>query len=410
MTTPGALQVGDELELEIEDLAFGGDGVGAAVDGMRIFVPFAAVGDRLRVRITQRKKRFARAEIAALLHPAPQRTKPACVHFGSCGGCDYQHLTYEAEVAAKVAQLENLLTRVAQLEAPSVEPVVSAPRPLGYRNKVTLQQCPTAEDGPLFGYVGHDNKTIVPVGACPLALEGINERLATTYLQEQERRRLQKHKRIQLRQESSGRVSLSTGPSKKPRRVTERALSRELSIPLDSFYQVNPAVFHRLLQFVEQDLLAWQPSTLLDLYCGCGAFSLALADHVRHVCGVESSRPSLGAARFNATKLGLEHCTFIHAKTEDVLMDVLDAAPDLATSFVILDPPRTGCAAPVIEALRTLPVGRLIYVACDAAKLSRDLRALCADNLYELEQIALFDMFPRTAHFETVAILRSNCG
>ncbi len=399
--------VGDELELTIADIAFGGDGVGRTSDGLSVFVPFTAVGEKVRVRITQRKKRFARGEIVDLLKNSPERRKPSCMHFGTCGGCDYQHLSYEAEITAKSAQLTALIARIGHVSAEfAIAPIVPSPQPLGYRNKLVLQQCkPYPESGPGFGYVGRDKRTVLPIGACPLASEGINARLANTYLQPDERTRMEKHKRVTIREDATKRVYLSTGPTRKPRKVKERALDRELMLPLENFWQVNPTMFHRILVHIKELVIQRKPTTLLDLYCGSGAFALALADLVRHVCGVESHSAAVGAARACATRFALDHCTFIHGKTEDILDDVLTATPELQTSFAILDPPRAGCQPGTIDALRASPVATLAYVACDAARLARDLNLLCADGVYTIDSVGLFDMFPRTAHFESVAIL-----
>ena len=233
-----------------------------------------------------------------------------------------------------------------------------------------LQQCkPYPESGPGFGYVGRDKRTVLPIGACPLASEGINARLANTYLQPDERTRMEKHKRVTIREDATKRVYLSTGPTRKPRKVKERALDRELMLPLENFWQVNPTMFHRILVHIKELVIQRKPTTLLDLYCGSGAFALALADLVRHVCGVESHSAAVGAARACATRFALDHCTFIHGKTEDILDDVLTATPELQTSFAILDPPRAGCQPGTIDALRASPVATLAYVACDARQI-----------------------------------------
>ncbi|MFT5128599.1 MAG: tRNA/tmRNA/rRNA uracil-C5-methylase (TrmA/RlmC/RlmD family) [Rhodothermales bacterium] len=387
----------DVADVVINNVAFGGDGVAHLPDGMCIFVPFTAIGDEVHVRITERRKRFARGEVVRYTSKADTHAAPACSLFGRCGGCNYQHLTADEQVRLKVQQLEELLTRVGQLEnLPPVSPIVRGEKSYGYRNKLTVHAA--AAGG--VGLVARDNKTVLPITNCPLASEPINDRL---------RNRGQDAiagRHLIMRHTGTERVTCGQPKERHRRWLTENLGGSPVRVPLTGFYQVNPEVAGRMIAWLTRTVGELKPSHILDLYCGCGVFALSLAGLAEHICGVDSDRESIAAARHNSRHWKTKNCSFIHARLEEVVDEVLTAIPNRSRAVAILDPPRSGCDAKVIKSLLASPPGHLVYISCNAATLARDLRILCADGVYEPLQLAYFDMFPQTAHFECAVVLK----
>jgi len=396
----------------IQSIAFGGDGVARLEDGCVLFVPFTAVGDVAEVEITDQRKTFARAELRRLITPGPGRCEPVCRHFGRCGGCAYQHLDYAAEFEAKKAQLNDALRRIGGFrELPELSVAVPAPEILGYRNKLSLEPGkPDLTDQGYhlaYGYYQNDNKTFFTVKECPLARPEINRALPKAIrspLGKQNARRKPAPAKIVLRSDSQHECSFYFGfaPSKHPW-LHETVRGKNVMVPLGSFWQVNPPVADKLLKHVDQWARAIKADTLIDAYSGVGTFSLALTAEFKERILIESDAQAAEAANFNHQTLGLG-CIAISGLTEKALPKQLMHC-DLDATLVILDPPRTGCMPSVVEDLRKHSPADIIYVSCNPTTLARDLKALCADGKYAIDQLAMFDMFPRTGHFETAVKL-----
>jgi 23S rRNA (uracil1939-C5)-methyltransferase len=387
----------DVADVVINNIAFGGDGVGTLPDGMCIFVPFTAIGDEVHVRITERRKRFAHGEVVRSISKADTHVAPSCSLFRRCGGCSYQHLSADEQCRLKVQQLQELLTRVGQIDKlPPVAPIVRSPQDYGYRNKLTLHAAP----GGGVGLVARDKKTVLPITNCPLASDPINDRL----------RNLKKDdlggRHLIMRHTGQERVTCGKPKERHRRWLTESLGGKPVRVPLGGFYQVNPGVAGRMIKWMTQTVAELKPAHILDLYCGCGVFALTLSGLAENVCGVDSARESIATARHNSRHWKTQNCTFIHAPLEDVISDVLGAVPSRGRTVAILDPPRTGCAPPVIDAILADPPGHVLYISCNASTLARDLRKLCANGAYRPLQLAYFDMFPQTAHFESAVLLK----
>jgi 23S rRNA (uracil1939-C5)-methyltransferase len=406
------LTVGQTLELTIADLAFGGDGVARTEDGEVVFVPFTAAGDRALVEVVQTHARFARGEVKELLAPGPGRTEPVCPHFQTCGGCRYQHLTYETEVATKGTQLRDALHRLGGIaDVPELAVQAPSPADYGYRNKLRVEPLPEKHEtqkGPVvfYGYCQLDNKTYFELDRCPLAKDGLNELLPKAPRTDWGKRNANRDKPrpMTLRITDAGETHYYFGraPESIPW-LTETLLERPVRVPLGAFWQVNPGAADALVRTV-RDWFAESPTHwLVDAYAGVGTFALALGDLAERLVLIESDRNAALAADHNLMQWGLLG-KIMPGRTEKMLHGTLVRAPSRGTTLV-LDPPRTGCGPTVLKAILRHKPKQVFYVSCNASTLGRDLKALCAKGPYKLTRAGLVDMFPRTAHFESVVQL-----
>lgn len=374
----GPVAAGNRFSAAIHDLAFGGEGV-ARIGELAVFVPFVVPGERVEIEVTEVKQRFARARLVRVLEASPDRVRPPCPYFGDCGGCQYQHLEYAAQLRLKQKQVADVLERLGGFSQVAVEPVVPCPRPYGYRNRIMVR---TQWDKPKqrlnLGFIRYDNRLVVDIQECLIAEPVLNEQL----------RRLR-----------------AQPPPRGGLKVVLRIAPEGWVVPRDSFFQNNFHLLPRLVETVRDCLVASRARYLVDVYCGVGFFSLELAEAVEAFAGVELDHLAIQAARRNASLRGCRNGEFVAGNAEDLLPELLRRFHP-GTTTVLIDPPRRGCTPPIIERLRqTRPAG-VIYVSCQPDTLARDLRALCAGNLYELARVVPLDMFPQTRHIECVADLR----
>ena len=403
-TVPGVPDAAETLELDITDVGFGGKGV-ARHDGCVAFVPGALTGERVRATVTRRHKRFIECELAEVLTAAPERITPACPLADVCPGCAYQHVAYDTEVALKQAQLQSLLQRLAKVDPDVTEAPVPAPEPLGYRNKITLHS--QEQDGKtVLGYVGKDNETVIPISRCPLAMDRINAKLELLVGTEGFMTALQPGSHVTLRYtEPDGVLFWKGRRTRTDKRIFEETVLGKLRMPRDSFFQVNPAIADQVITAVMAKLGELKPGYVIDLYCGVGVFAIAAAQSgIGAVLGIDSDDAAIRAAHRNASKLGLEGVDFINARVEKVVTKAVKAV-DATKTTVIIDPPRRGLDVKVLEALCEAKPANILYVSCAADTLSRDIARFAAGG-YTLKTARLYDMFPRTAVFETVAWLQ----
>jgi tRNA/tmRNA/rRNA uracil-C5-methylase (TrmA/RlmC/RlmD family) len=372
------LQTGQVLELDITDIAFGGEGVGRVHDFV-VFVPFVAPGDRARVGITEVRKQFARARLLEVLRPGPQRVEPQCPHFGRCGGCQYQHLDYALQLQIKRRQVREHFVRIGGFVNPPVAEVIPCPQPYHYRNRIMVRsQWNGAEKRLIVGFLRHDNRWVEEIDECAIAEPALNQQL----------------KEIHRKPPPKGGI-----------KVTLRVMPDDWVLPRDSFFQNNFHLLPKLVETVRARLRLAGSRFLIDAYCGVGFFAIELAGLVERFAGVEIDQMAIRAARENARNRHIENGEFITAATEEWLPDVLKRFPREQTT-VILDPPRVGCVAAAIDQLRAAQPAQILYVSCHPATLARDLQRLGADGEYRLEQVIPHDMFPQTQHVECVADLR----
>jgi len=373
------IQLGDNLTLEIEDLAFGGEGVGR-VDTLVVFVPFVMMGERVEVEITELKKNFARARLVRVVTASPERVVPRCRYFGACGGCQYQHISYEAQLRVKQKQIADLFERMGKFPRAVVAPVIPCPTPYGYRNRIMIR---SQWNGPAkklhIGFVRQDNQFVEDLTECAIAEPVLNEQI------------------LQVR---------AKPPPKGGIKVVLRVQPENWVVPRDSFFQNNFFLLPKLVETVRGFLGASGAQHLIDLYCGVGFFGIELAEAVTAFAGVEYDQLAIQAARQNAAARGITNGEFIAAKVEDALPALLQKF-SAAQTAVILDPPRKGCWPATLELLRTTRPAQVIYVSCHPATMARDLNILTADGVFTLAGVQPLDMFPQTQHAECVADLRA---
>jgi 23S rRNA (uracil1939-C5)-methyltransferase len=440
------------IQLEILSVAPGGDGVAKLPDGRTVFLSHAAAGDRVRARLTEEHKTYARARIDAVLTPGPARVTPPCPVAGICGGCAWQHLDYQAQAAAKQGFLTESLRRIGKLAEPPVLPLWAAESPLGYRNKaqVPVTLMPDGSFGMGYYKEGSHNVVPLPEEGCRLVEPAVDAALrfaraelpslglgpydqakgtgtlrhvmarcnrkgetmlvivTRTPLSERVRKqasawitRLPGLLSVQNNiQDKTGNVVL--GPQTitliGPDQLEEDLGGLRFKLAASSFFQVNPSQTLKLWDALQASRPWKGTEKVLELYCGVGTLSLPMARLGVEVFGVESHGPAVDDARANAALNNLNSARFQVSDAEKAWADLPEGwTPDL----VLVDPPRKGLDAIVINALAEHAVPELLYVSCDPASLARDTARL-AEKGYILQQCQPVDLFPQTPHVESV--------
>lgn len=372
------IKIGDQISLKIQDIAFGGEGVGRTNDFV-VFVPFVIIGETVLVEITEVKKQFARAKLLRVEEASPERVVPECRYFTQCGGCQYQHLAYPAQLRIKQKQIADLFERVGKISQDVVAPVLPCPVPYGYRNRIMIR---SQWNGPakklVIGFIRSDNHFVEDIEECKIAEPALNEQI----------------KKVR-----------ANPPPKGGLKVVLRVQPEGWEVPRDSFFQNNFFLLPKLVDTVRDFLKAGGTRHLIDLYCGVGFFGIEAAEVVETFTGVEHDQPAIAAARKNAQARNLTNGEFISAKAETALPGLLKKFAAAQTS-VLLDPPRKGCWPELLKLLREGRPAQVIYVSCHPATMARDLNTLCGDGVFELVRLQPLDMFPQTQHVECVADLR----
>ena len=357
------------VDLRIQDVAFGGKGV-ARDKGKAVFVPFTIDGESVSAQIVREKKQFAEAELVDLRETSPNRVEPKCPYFGRCGGCAYQHIDYEHQLAIKSQQVLDVLKRIGKLQNLSINAVVPSPDVYAYRNRITVH----AQDGAV-GYFRRDSHDLIDVESCPIAMAEVNQALA--------------HLRASSPRNGHYTLRAQSGP-----RV---------------FSQTNDAVANSLRDSIVQ-LIPGNQELLIDAFCGAGFFSKALLDKFQRIIGIDWDRFAIAEATKNAT--GKE--TYITGDVEEELSssnltDLIGQVSEKQfgverTNTLIVDPPATGLTTSVRKSIVDLAPETVIYVSCNPATLARDVADL--QKSFSVKSVTPFDMFPQTAEIEVVAQLR----
>ncbi len=390
---------GELLELTVERLAAGGDGVARSPDGVTVFVPLAAPGDRLRVRVTETRRRYRRAEIVEVLAPGAARVPPRCAAFGRCGGCAWQHLDYAAQLDAKRAILADALQRIGGHTLDRRPDIVPSPEPYGYRMRARV----LARRGTV-GYRARRSHELCATSECPVLAPGLLAALDEVRERTASRREFSEWE-IGLGSDGAVHVAESGAPP-----VTSDPSSAILEVGADAlllspgtFSQANGLLWDALHERVVE--AAGRGERVLELYAGAGFFTLGLARRFGRVVAVESSRSAAADLRGNLSRAGIRDVDVIEAAVERVVPRRIDTRPDV----VVLDPPRAGLPEPVCRGIADLTPRRIVYLSCDPATLARDTARLVAHG-YALERTEGFDLFPQTAHLEALAVLERRAG
>ncbi|HJS19012.1 MAG TPA: class I SAM-dependent RNA methyltransferase [Anaerolineales bacterium] len=401
------------LIISLEKFAYGGDAMGRLDDGRAVFVPFGLPGERVRVRLTEEKRGFARAELLEVLEASPQRVAPRCIHFGVCGGCHHQNLSYEEQLKAKTEILRDQLTRIGRIENPPVREMVASPSPWNYRNHVQFH---LTDEGKL-GYMTVGISKVFPLSECHLPEGSINSLWPQLEFEPElslERVSLRsgadKELMLVLDSDSPEPPELEIEAGISVAHVYEensvviagndhvviRVLDRQFKVSAASFFQVNTAMAEKMVEHLITSLPVSSSTVLVDIYCGVGLFSAFLAPNCERVIGIESS-PS--ACEDFATNLDeFENVELYEGLAEDVVPHLgLDA------DIVLVDPPRAGLEKRVVDGILKLTPQMIAYVSCDPSTLARDAARFIQGG-YRLKDVRPFDLFPQTFHIESISI------
>jgi tRNA/tmRNA/rRNA uracil-C5-methylase (TrmA/RlmC/RlmD family) len=362
------------VDLKIEDIASGGKGVGRE-HGKAVFVPYTIEGELVSAEIVREKKQFAEAELVEVKESSPYRVTAGCPYFGHCGGCAYQHVDYEHQLAIKWHQVRNVLQRIGKLKDIPLRPIIPSPKQYEYRNRITVH----AQDG-VIGFFRRDSHRLIDIERCPISCDEVNRGLTEL------RERNPRDGHYTLRTSSSPRV----------------------------FSQTNDEVANALRDLIV-DLVPPHQNLLIDAYCGAGFFAKALLNSFERVVGIDWDKFAIAAAKENATEKEI----YIAGDVEEELQQIgavhLNRPPrandpvsgrlrSIAPTTIIVDPPATGLSASARKAIVNLAPTTLIYVSCNPATLARDLKEL--QEKFTIHSVTPLDMFPQTAEIEAVAHLQ----
>ncbi len=412
------------FDIDLITMVYGGDAMGRLPDGRAVFVPYGLPGERVRVRLTEQKKSFARAKLLEVLQPSPERITPACASYAACGGCHYMHMAYETQLRYKTAILTDQLTRIAGIQNPPVAPIRPSPQEWHYRNTVQFHLTPSGK----LGFQEPGSHSVVPIEECPLCVPAIDEVWPLLDFADENGQAVPGLERIQLRagaeddmllvMESNDPVppeftidlpinAVFVGPGgfeenaplvlSGDQYIVMEALGRSFRVSAGSFFQVNIGQAENMVRYLLGQLPADNNPFLLEVYAGVGLFSAFLAPKTDRVIAIESAPSAVEDFAVNLDEF--DHVELYDAPAEAVLPG-LDTRPDI----VLVDPPRAGLALEALDALVRIDAPTLAYVSCDPATLARDVKRLLTAG-YSLQSVQPFDMFPQTYHIESISIL-----
>jgi 23S rRNA (uracil1939-C5)-methyltransferase len=448
-------QQGSLCEVAIANLSNSGDGVGRWQDRV-VFVPDTVPGDRVIVRLLRVKPGYAHGKLVERVEDSPHRVRPSCIVADKCGGCQWQSVSYDQQIAAKYQQVVEALERIGGLANPPVRPVLPSD-PLAYRNKVTYPLRRSPDGVVQAGYYQKNSHRLVNLNQCPVQDARLNPLLAEVKLDIQTRgwsiydedKHRGKLRHLGLRigrrtgemlltlvstawalpgleeqaeqwmqrypnlvgvaiNQNGDRTNAIFGAE--TRCVAGRSYLREqfadleFNIHPNTFFQVNTEQAEVLVRQIESLIPFQGTETLVDVYCGIGTLTLPLARRVKQAVGLEVQAEAIAQAWFNAELNSIENVRFEIGAVETHLAPLfaaLDSEPDI----VLLDPPRKGCDPSVLNTLMEVHPRQLIYMSCNPSTLARDLKVLCHDGGYQLQVVQPADFFPQTPHVECVAFL-----
>jgi 23S rRNA (uracil1939-C5)-methyltransferase len=444
---------GEELELRIDSLAYGGNGVGR-VNGFVVFVRGGLPGDHVRARVTKTKRGFAEAVAEAVLEPSGDRVEAPCRHFGICGGCRFQDLGYDAQLAAKEQQVRDALTRIGHIADPPLEPILPAASVYGYRNKleysfaagehgvelgfhragrwdevVGIDECLLTTDlgnairlavrdwareerlepydqAAGTGYLRH---LVVREGrntgqALVLLVTAPGERFETGYLVDV-LRRFPEVRSVYwaINDTPSERTNVPAALLWGEEAIEEEILGLRFRLRPGAFLQTNTEMAEQLYALAREYSGLTGTENVLDLYCGTGTIALALAGDAHMVWGLEISEEAVACAIENAELNGIANTRFFAGNVGQTLEELVEESgrPDV----VVVDPPRAGLAGKALRRTGALGADRIVYVSCNPTTLASDVQVLRDEFGYELRRCRPVDMFPHTPHVESVSLL-----
>jgi len=442
-----------ELELEIESLAFGGNGV-ARLNGFVVFVRRGLPGDKVRARVTKVQRRHAEALATDVIQPSPLRVEAPCKHYPACGGCRFQDLAYEAQVESKEAQVADALRRIGGIAEPPLEPILPAEEIFHYRNKLEYSFA-QREDGPTLGLhkagrwdevleieycwlttdLGNAIRNAVREWARGDRLVGYDQAEHTGYLRHLVVREGRNTGQVLVQLVTAPGEKFDTGgfvdtlrqfpevrsihwsvnetsaevtnlPTKLlwgDEAIEEQLCGLRFSVRPNAFLQTNTRMAERLYGIASEFAALTGEETVYDLYCGIGTIGLLLARDALTVWGVDVSEESIACALENAELNGIGNAAYFAGNVGQALEDLHARSGD--PDVVVVDPPRAGLAGKALKRLGEIGAPRIVYVSCNPTTLAGDLKRLRDDYGYALRRAKPVDMFPHTPHVECVALL-----
>jgi 23S rRNA (uracil1939-C5)-methyltransferase len=429
VVAPADERTGQIFEVEIERIVPGGFGL-AHAGGYTLLCALAAPGDRVEVEITSTRGRACFARIKRIIEFSPARITPPCPYFGRCGGCDFQQLDYNSQLAAKLDIIRDAMRRTSRLAQLPEVTITPAPREWNYRSRIEWQHDALRSR---LGYFERGSHAIVDVTYCPVAAPELERTLAELRAGMHEEGSTGEASEFRAMVGDAGEVALTPRTEKFPRTELRRTIRGETyRYSAECFFQINHDLLPDLIAEALRPIQNHKPAAAtqaatsfpqgdnfsssdifpsgdmaLDLYCGVGLFTLPLARLFRRVIGVESHTVSASYARTNLAGANLigDDLSRAQVANESVKDWLARNAHDLPqVDFVLLDPPRAGAEAATVASLINLKPSRIAYVSCDPVTLARDIGLFSAAG-YKLESLRAFDLFPQTHHVETVAHL-----
>lgn len=445
------VKLGDEVFVTIHGIGSSGEGVGR-VDDFTVFVPFALPGETVKVSINMVKKTYATGRLLEIITMAPNRIDASCELYGSCGGCQLQHITYEGQLSLKTQKVKDVIERIGHQNPDLVKPALGPKEPWAYRNKMQMPVGGTKDDIQM-GFYAMGSHDIVQGTNCPIQDEGNNIIAQACYdiAKELQIEPYDEHTGKGVLRHVIGRIGQSgwmiilvTATEQLPHKekwveklteripqvetivhnvngkrtnvilgpknnilygdgtITDHIKDLQFTLSPHSFFQVNPeqttVLYDQALEYANLK----GNETVIDAYCGTGTISLFLAHKAKHVIGIEIVEPAIINARENAKSNGYDNTEFI----------VGDAAVEMSTLYkagvrpdvIVFDPIRAGCKEEVLTSAAGMEPKRIVYVSCNPATMARDIEILTHYG-YELKEVQPVDMFPMTAHVETVALM-----
>ena len=410
--------------VKFEKMVYGGDCLGRLPDGRAVFVPFVLPGETAEIEIIESKERFARGRVVNLLEESPDRITAPCPYFTVCGGCHYQHLDYAQQLSLKKELVKDQLLRIGKLKDLPEITITASPLTFGYRNQVQFHptNLESGEGFPSLGFKKANSDEVLPIQKCLLVPDELNQLLAQIELEPDS-----DLSRIAMRIDSDGELMLVlAGNSEEPPDLSIElpvssayvspdgqglnlsgndalvytVLDKEFLVSPESFFQVNLPVAEEMLRHVLSLIENQHDLNILELYSGVGLFSRFLAPHASQLNTIESS-PS-ACFDFVTNLDEFDNVSLYEGVVEYLLPALIEQIKPI--ELVVLDPPRAGLNAKARQALIDLNPQQIIYISCDPSTLARDLKHFSGAG-YSLQNLHAFDMFPQTAHVETVVLM-----
>jgi len=389
--------IGDILEVRIEKIVPRGLGL-AFVYGLTVFVPLSVAGDKLSVRIREVKKKIAFAEIVEIIEGGEKRITPPCEYFGSCGGCDFQQMSYAAQLDAKVGIIRDCLHRIGKIEFDAEISVIPSLQQFDYRSRARWH---IDRDKKAIGYFRRDSHEVIDVHKCPILTTELQSALDDLRMRLNWDEIWSDKAQIEAANSEGGNISTySADMAETTSELTFEFDGDNYVYSAETFFQANKSLIPALVEAALGDA---KGEAAFDLYCGVGLFTIQMAKCFGTVVGVEESGKSVKFAKRNVYTSGQTNVRLASQSVAKFLMENQKKGLD----FVLIDPPRSGTEKQTIPKIARLKPANISYVSCEPSILARDLRILI-DAGYKIEKITALDMFPQTHHVETVVRLSRN--